>query len=113
MIGNIQALRAPFSGAASSSDAVYPEAALLVELNDHAGAANWLDRYLDKLSAVALENLDDPIRVGALRRAIQLRIELANRLLDKKTAQRWTRGIEKLSVAVKNELRMLTTSARW
>jgi hypothetical protein len=74
-------------------DAVYPEAALLAEMRDAAGAIAWLDPTLNAVAGILPQALDDPVTVGSLVRAMALRAELARRLGDRANAERWGRAV--------------------
>ena len=69
-------------------DAVYPEAALLAESGDTAGAIAWLDPTLSAIAAIPLLHFKDPTRAATLIRAIILRAELAAST-DDPTAAKW------------------------
>jgi tetratricopeptide (TPR) repeat protein len=73
-------------------DGVYPEAALLAEMGDTAGAIAWLDPTLNALSAAAPQLFNDPTRAGALVRAMALRAALARAAGDTAAAGRWERA---------------------
>lgn len=77
-------------------DAVYPEAALLAEMGDPAGAVAWLDPTLNVVAAILPQALDDPVTVGSLVRAMALRAELARDLSDRPTVERWGKAVAAL-----------------
>ena len=72
-------------------EAVYPEAWLLAETGNAAGAAAWLDPTLTSLRVSAA--MIDPVRAGALVRAAAYRAQLAVKLGDAKTAARWAGAV--------------------
>lgn len=89
-------LRASLHVADVTIDAVFGEAAVLASLGDRAGAAAWLDPTLDSLSLVAPRRLSDPVRAGALVRAMALRADVAAAVGDGRTARRWARAVATL-----------------
>ncbi len=71
-------------------DALYPEAWLLAAMGHSADAAAWLDPTLAVLAETAPQTFADPVRSGALVRALALRAEVAAQLGDSIGARRWS-----------------------
>jgi hypothetical protein len=91
IFADLRAVRAQFSPADVSPDALLPEASLLATLGDRAGAIAWLDPPLRALPLSEIQTLLDPPNSAALVRAMALRAELARSVGDARTAARWAR----------------------
>jgi len=72
-----------------TSDALYPEAAVLAWMGDTRGAIAGLDPTLDSLALAEPQALADVARAGALVRAMALRAVLADRVGDRAAARAW------------------------
>lgn len=90
-IDEIKVIRAPVPAEDWTIDAVLPEAAILKYIGDRRAAAEWLDRSLNALAFAPHGSWADPVRAGALMRAILMRAELARDLGDMSTADKWAR----------------------
>jgi DNA-binding SARP family transcriptional activator len=89
-------IRTSGATASISADAVYPEAALLVELGDTVKAIGQLDDLLTDIREVSPDLLDDPVRTAALLHCMILRAQLAHYKGDAGTARAWARAVEVL-----------------
>jgi hypothetical protein len=85
-----------FSPEIPTLDVLYAEAALLLELGDVRGAAEWLDPTLSVLSRKAPREITDPVTAASLMRAVALRARLGALLGDRENATRWGAAIEML-----------------
>jgi DNA-binding SARP family transcriptional activator/tetratricopeptide (TPR) repeat protein len=92
----MQAIRTSWASASISADAVYPEAALLVELGDTTEAIGRLDDLLTDIHKVSPVQLDDPVRTAALLHSMILRARLAQQQRDAGTARVWASAVEVL-----------------
>ncbi len=94
MFATVKRVREPYSPADLTLDVLYPEAALLAELGDTAGAINWLDPTLNSLSGTEPQVFRDPPRAAALVQAMALRAGFAARAGDSTNAIRWARIVQ-------------------
>jgi DNA-binding SARP family transcriptional activator len=92
----MQRIRTSWASASISTDAVYPEAALLVELGDTTEAIGRLDDLLTDIHKVSPDQLDDPVRTAALLHCMILRAQLARHQGNAGTARVWARAVEVL-----------------
>jgi serine/threonine protein kinase len=74
-------------------DALYPEAWLLAQLGDEAGAADWLDGTLTALPFSAPGAFNVTARPATLVHAMALRAQLAHSLGRADEARRWARAV--------------------
>jgi len=92
-LDRIQAARGESRPANLTTDGLYPEAALLVELGDRKAAAELMDATVRGLPQVAPQVLADPVRVAALVRALALRARIADELGEDEKARRWAQAV--------------------
>jgi hypothetical protein len=77
-------------------DTLYPEAWLLGQMGDSAGALAWITPSLDALATMPPQLIEDPASIVALVRAMGYRAELTAQGGDKRGARPWAQCVSVL-----------------
>jgi hypothetical protein len=93
LIATVAEARQTVDPAEQSLEGVYPEAWLLAQLDDAAGAAGSLDPALGAIAQIAPDAMSDAVATALLVRTMALRAVLAESLGDREGARRWARPV--------------------